>query len=136
MRFAIIDKGVVVNIVEASNPLSPSWVVAGNADIGDQFIDGELIRQRVVTEQDALKNARYQLVNEIIVTTQSGRSFDGDEDAQNRMSRAINAMEDTDTVPWVLADNTVALVSRVELKEALKLAGAAMAEVWVRPYQT
>ena len=61
-------------------------------------------------------------------TTAAGKVFDGNEDAQNRMSRAVNAMEDADTLPWVLADNTIAQVSRAELREALKLAGAAMAK--------
>lgn len=80
------------------------------------------------------KAARHAEVEVITVTTTSGRVFDGNEDAQNRMSRAVNAMEDADTLPWVLADNTIAQVTRAELREALKLAGAAMAEIWVRPY--
>ena len=82
----------------------------------------------------AAKSARQAEVDAIIVTTQSGKVFDGNEDAQNSMSRAVNAMEDADTLPWVLADNTIAQVTRAELREALKLAGASMAEIWVRPY--
>ena len=82
----------------------------------------------------AAKAARQVEVDAIIVTTASGRKFDGNEDAQNRMSRAVNAMDEADTLPWVLADNTIAEVTRAELREALKLAGAAMATIWVRPY--
>lgn len=83
----------------------------------------------------AAKDARQVEVDAITVTTQSGKVFDGNEDAQNRMGRAVTSMEPGDTIPWVLADNTVAVVGRDELKEALRLAGAAMAVIWVRPYQ-
>ena len=82
----------------------------------------------------AAKAARQAEVEAITVTTQSGKVFDGDEAAQNRMSRAVNAMDEADTLPWVLANNTIAQVTCAELREALKLAGAAMAEIWVRPY--
>lgn len=80
------------------------------------------------------KQERAQAVNEIIVTTQAGNAFDGHEDAQNRMARALLGLGDTDTIPWVLADNTIAQVTKAELMEALKLAGTAMAEAWVKPY--
>lgn len=82
----------------------------------------------------AAKAARQAEVEAITVTTQSGRVFDGNEDAQNRMSRAVNAMDEADTLPWVLADNAIGEVNRQELREALKLAGAAMATIWVKPY--
>lgn len=65
----------------------------------------------------------------------AGKSFDGHEDAQNRMARAITGMEDTDEILWVLADNTPAMVGKTELKEALRLAGQAQTAVWVKPYQ-
>jgi len=108
-------------------------------------IDGAVVR-RVYTVEDtpaeelaaqalaAAKAARQAEVEAIKVTTVAGNTFDGDEDAQNRMSRAVTSMEPGDTIPWVLADNTVAVVEQDELKEALRLAGAAMAEIWVRPY--
>lgn len=80
------------------------------------------------------KQLRAQEVASIIVTTQAGNSFDGHEDAQNRMSRALLGLGDTDTMPWVLADNSIAQVTKAELMEALKMAGTAMAELWVKPY--
>ena len=81
-----------------------------------------------------LPATREELVAAITVTTNSGKVFDGDETSQRRMASAITAMDEADTITWVLADNTVATVTRVELREALRLAGAAMAEIWVRPY--
>lgn len=81
------------------------------------------------------KQVRKQEVDAIIVTTAAGRSFDGHEDAQNRMARAITGMEDTDETLWVLADNTPVMVGKAELKEALRLSGQAQTELWVRPYK-
>ena len=80
------------------------------------------------------KQERAQAVNEIIVTTQAGNAFDGHEDAQTRMARAITGMEDTDEILWVLADNTPVTVSKAELKEALRLASQAQTTMWVKPY--
>lgn len=80
------------------------------------------------------KQERAQAVAGIIVTTTSGNSFDGHEDAQNRMSRALLGLSDTDMMPWVLADNSIAQVTKAELQEALRLSSTAMAELWVKPY--
>lgn len=82
----------------------------------------------------AAKAARATAVDAITVTTQSGKVFDGNEDAQRRMTSAVTAMDDTDAIPWVLHDNTVAVVGKTELREALRLSGAAMAAIWVAPY--
>lgn len=80
------------------------------------------------------KQQRHQVVSEIIVTTQAGNSFDGNEDAQNRLARAIAGMSDIDTLPWVLADNSIKTVTKDELLEALRLSGQAQAALWVAPY--
>ena len=86
------------------------------------------------TELDIAKAARYDLVKAIVVTTQSGKQFDGDEDSQSRMARAIASLDDGETITWVLADNAVVLIGRGELREALRLAGAEMSRIWVAPY--
>lgn len=121
-----------VSIKSAPEFVAGEWVVGFDVN---PLSDVEKTRATEVGLFEA-KARRQVAIDSLVVTAQSGKTFDGNEDAQNRMSRAITAMEDTDTLPWVLADNTIALVSRAELKEALKLAGAAMAEIWVQPYLT
>lgn len=81
------------------------------------------------------KATRSDLVAAIKVTTQAGNTFDGDEVSQGRMARAIIALQATGTpsVTWVLADNSVLQASAAELSQALALAGAAQAAVWVLP---
>ena len=50
------------------------------------------------------------------------------------MSRAITALNPLESTVWVLADNNPTEVTREELQEALRLAGAAQTAIWVKPY--
>lgn len=81
----------------------------------------------------AAKAEREMAVANIKVTTAAGNTFDGDETSQTRMARAILALQATGTPKtiWVLADNSVIEATAAELIEALALAGAAQAELWV-----
>lgn len=82
------------------------------------------------------KEERAEQVSHITVEV-DGMVFDGDEKAQDRMSRvaAIASEEELSTeLPWVLADNTVAIVTVAQIKEALRKALYAQAELWVVPY--
>lgn len=81
------------------------------------------------------KAARAAEVESLVVTTTTGKAFDGNEEAQGRMARAVVAMGEADTTLWVLADNTPARVTLAELREALRLASEAQTAIWVRPYQ-
>ena len=84
---------------------------------------------------EELKRARQEAVNNIKVTTQAGYTYDGDEVSINRMTAAITVLRATGgTVPWVLADNSVATVTADELTEALALSAAEVARLWVQPY--
>ena len=66
------------------------------------------------------KNYRLQT---IVVTTQNGNTFDGNETARNNMLSAINSAEFIGRTEetWKLADNSTVLVQLPELKEALAL---------------
>ncbi|WP_110641097.1 hypothetical protein [Salinicola sp. CPA57] len=82
-------------------------------------------------ERDAFVSARADQVARIKVTNAAGNTFDGDETSQNRMARFVAMAEDSDTIRWVLADNSVIQATRAELKEALTLAGQAQAAIWI-----
>ena len=88
--------------------------------------------EAVLAEREAFKASRSEAVKAIQVTTSAGNTFDGDETSQARMARAILALPDGQAVPWVLHDNTVIEASAAELREALALAGAEQARVWVK----
>lgn len=93
----------------------------------------ENMAANVQAVREKAKAARQSAVDAIKVTTLAGNTFDGDEVSQTRMARAIIALQATGTpsVTWVLADNSVIQASAAELSEALALAGAAQAKVWV-----
>jgi hypothetical protein len=89
--------------------------------------------QITATAHAAAKEQRTVAVAAIKVTTAAGHTFDGDEISQGRMTRAIVALQATSTPStlWVLANNTAISASASELVEALALAGAAQAALWV-----
>ena len=60
-------------------------------------------------------------------------TFDAFKTALTRMARAVLVMSTgaAAAVPWVLADNTVIQADLAELTEALALAGAEQARLWV-----
>ena len=90
---------------------------------------------RAIVAREAAKAARAINVANIKVTTAAGHTFDGDETSQARMSRAILVLSTgaAESVPWVLANNTVIQATAAELTEALALAGAEQAQLWVLP---
>lgn len=79
------------------------------------------------------KADRAMAVSQIVITTESGNTFDGDEASQGRMARAIVYMNETgqNEIQWVLADNTIAIVTRGDLSEALKLSVDAQTTLWL-----
>lgn len=119
------------------------WLPDGSehriAAIGDEPPPGALDAPPPPTEAQVREQAKFQRAEQvaaITVTTQAGHTFDGDETSQTRMSRAIialGAVGPSATVNWVLADNSVIDATAAELTEALALAGAAQAALWVLP---
>jgi biopolymer transport protein ExbD len=107
-------------------------------------VQGQLDLSQLLTARDKLdiqekvareeyKVSRAERVASIIVETESGKVFDGDEISQGRMARAILGLQsqpEGTTVTWVLADNSVADVTIVELTEALTKAGLRQTEIW------
>ena len=81
------------------------------------------------------KAEREQYVSKIIVEV-DGMLFDGDETSQDRMARSVVALDLGEKVQWVLADNTIAHVTRAQLREALRKAGEAQTAIWADPYLT
>ena len=79
------------------------------------------------------KAERAEYVSKIVVEV-DGMLFDGDETSQDRMARSIIALDLGEKVQWVLADNTIAQVTRAQLREALRKAGEAQTAIWADPY--
>ena len=97
------------------------------------FMTEEELAQKAIDDARASFKSNRATAVESIKVTVGDKVFDGDETSQTRMARAIVAMADTETVLWVLADNTPVQVTKAELTEALRLAGEAQTQVWVMP---
>lgn len=92
----------------------------------------------VKTPEQILQEAkaeRNQAVNNIVVEV-DGMIFDGNEDAQRRISVAITTANITgqQSVDWVLKNNTVATVTREQLEKVLALSMQEMQRLWTLPY--
>ena len=99
----------------------------------------EIAALPVRTEEDLEREARELFKQErekavaSIVVEVDGILFDGDEVAQTRMARAALVMNDEETTTWVQANNIPTEVTKAELTEALRLAGAEQTRLWVMP---
>ena len=99
----------------------------------------EIAALPVVTEEDLAREARELFKQErakavaAIVVEVDGLLFDGDEVAQTRMARAALVMDDEETTLWVQANNEPAQVTKAQLIEAIRLAGAEQTRLWVMP---
>lgn len=139
-KYAIVSGGVVVNIVESSAEFAAAqgWIDAAGLSIGDIKTATGFIAPEKIIDAAALREAekiqRDITTAEILVTTAAGNVFNGDEVSQNRLSRAIMALQLTGTLTthWVLANNVATEVGVPELAEALALSGAAQTALWVK----
>ena len=102
------------------------WYRKGTAP---KFSDEEVAMKQLVTA----KAEREDYVSKIVVEV-DGMLFDGDETSQDRMARSIIALDLGEKVQWVLADNTIKMVTRAQLREALRKAGKAQTAIWSDPY--
>lgn len=106
------------------------------AQYGVTYSERELTPEEQEAQDLAIaKRERAAKVAAITVEV-DGMVFDGDEQAQSRMARAITAAETAglESTVWVLADNTVATVTKAQLQQALAKAMIAMSELWTYPY--
>jgi len=74
--------------------------------------------------------ARDAIIRNIKVTTENGNTFDGDLTSQFLMTSVIVGLDDGGIIKWTLSNNKKKDVSKEELREALRLAGAEATAVW------
>ena len=110
-----IEKFVAIAKLKSNQPNSYS-VWNGNEWVEDENLKNEF----VILGKKAEKELR---LNQIVVTTTNGNTFDGNETARNNMISAIVSAELINKTEeyWKLADNRLKLIALDELKEALAL---------------
>lgn len=129
-----IEKG----ILGATNVLQPHMVnfietVNGDCNVFNYYLDNtnKIIynTKNPIATRLEFKKTRQQQVDNIEVTY-NGNIYQGDETSQNRMTRAILAMTDTEVIPWVTKDNKNVNLSKVDLSSILKQAGIIQTSLW------
>lgn len=135
----VLPLSLVQGFDPANPPQANTYGVPDDVQVGwEKQADGSFAPHTpTAAEILAQKKAERQaIVNAITVTVSTGKIFDGNEDAQSRMSRAIQAAQiaSIPTTTWVLANNVPTTVTLAELQEALVLSMQAMGAVWSAPY--
>ena len=67
------------------------------------------------------KKVKAILVSNITIS-HNGVEYQGDEESQSRMSRAINGLPENVTIEWKAKDNSKQILTKYDLKEILYLA--------------
>lgn len=126
--YTIFQPAYAAQFIDAPDDVAPGWLYDGTT-----FTAPVVPPKTPEQLREEAKAARAVAVANIKVTTAAGNTFDGDEVAQTRMARAVLVLSTGAalSVPWVLADNSVIQADIAELTEALALAGAAQAALWV-----
>jgi len=107
----------------------------GTLPEGATFVAPEPTQEELDAQALAQAKAeRAEAVSKIVVEV-DGMKFDGDETSQGRMARSAVAMNDEETITWVLHDNTIAQVSKAQLLQALRLSGEEQTRLWTMPYE-
>ena len=114
--------------------MEPSYV-DGLTVLGGDPMEPEN-QEGIVGFLEEAKRIRAAQVAAIVVEV-DGMSFNGDEMSQSRMSRAILSADTAglDSTVWVLADDTVATVTKEQLKQALAKSMLEMGSLWTVPYE-
>jgi hypothetical protein len=98
-------------------------------ELWDNYTSPDIIPYTVETYN---KLARANEVNNIIVTISKG-NFNGDEDSQNRLSRALNMFlinPEITEIPWKSADNIFISLTKSDIEQILVLAGSEQIKIW------
>ena len=88
-------------------------------------------------DAQALEQAKVERADAVgkITVEVDGMIFDGNEVSQQRIARCVMVLNDGESISWVLADNSVAPVTKEQLKKVLSLAVIKQSELWVVPYK-
>lgn len=125
MKALIVNENLIAQVEQDENifEVAPEWqwISCPEECTPEWTYDGNEFHEPVIITP---KPSKAELLAAITVTTQSGKTFDGNETARTDILSALTTGEliGATSTNWKLADNTVALVTRDELLEALSLA--------------
>lgn len=122
LKYYIVNNSKIVKPGSNEGDKIKAWAATHNvkANVGTE-----------IRNKAKFKQARKELLENLVVEYM-GVEYQADEVSQGRMARAITAMGDEDTIEWVAKDNSVKVLSKVELKELLRLCGVEQTKLWIQ----
>lgn len=114
------------NQVDVEESEKGGWWLKGKAPT---FTDEEIIEKEFVADKQIRDNEMTSLTIEV-----DGYVLQADEESQNRMVRAILALQKKETIQWVTADDELVMISKEQLEQALRKAVEAQTEIWGKPH--
>ena len=104
--------------------LVQEWIAEGNTP-DPELTAGEI----AANERAAAARARASDIAAIKVIAVQGKEFNGNEAEQSRLAVAITLLDPGESIEWVLADETVANLTREDLKDVLVAVGRISAAI-------
>tara|TARA_R110000822_G_scaffold223908_1_gene357032 strand:+ start:2502 stop:2969 length:468 start_codon:yes stop_codon:yes gene_type:complete len=127
------DDNIVLYFIDYIPEKGSNHIADEGTWVGDKLINGNF-EPSLAHERFNLKEKREDIVSQLSITTAAGNIYDVDENSQNRIARTLMCMtDDTDTVDWVMANNSTITITKVELQEAFNTAIAKLKTVWILP---
>ena len=122
-------ESIGMKLMDVEQERDGSWYIAGCAPLPSS----EELEAGKLAEAKAERAAAVAAIRVEV----DGMIFDGDEESQQRLTRAIQVAKiaGMESTQWVLADNTVATITVEQAKQALAKAMIAMGELWTKPYE-
>jgi hypothetical protein len=92
--------------------------------------DGYWLNEK--TLKVALIKLRQTELDNLKIILNNGITLDADEISQNRLSRCVGIISDTDQIDWKDANNNFVKLSLSDIKESLLKAGQAQTALWLK----
>ena len=106
--------------------------------VDDEYI---IISEDVKTDEEIIesefnrdKEIRTLEISALTVEV-DGYVLQADEKSQNRMARAILVLKSKETIQWVTVYDELIMISKEQLKQALRNAVEAQTEIWGKPHK-
>lgn len=97
-------------------------------EITNPPLSAEEIKQGEIAKWKSERDIKVQNIE----VTYKDVVYQGEEKSQDRMSRAVSALPNTDvTTLWVAKDNSVQLLNKEDLQNILLLARTEMSRIWI-----
>lgn len=118
---------VTLGNIEEVNNKQYTHVIITDEGVSFERIENEKTAEELRRE---FKRSRTTIISNLTVEI-DGMVFDADEISRSRMADTIVGLADDETQLWVLADNSIVYLTKMQLIEVLRAIGTAQTALWL-----